>query len=218
MGQPLSVDLRSRISSRLTPSNPSTRGVLKSPVDRLPVELRNELLWWNMPMPKRCNCTFASVIEENPTSVVWRTPQETRQLLDMISPVNLSKVNAAKRAGRRMVGGVYRRARRDENGAKAQRAEVRFDDVAGGLRTPSGGSSRPTILVIDGERVRARLISARETAWLMGLGDDYVLPSNYNEAYHLTGDGLAVPVVRHVAHYLLEPLLGMEEAAERAAA
>jgi DNA (cytosine-5)-methyltransferase 1 len=45
-----------------------------------------------------------------------------------------------------------------------------------------------------------------------------VLPSNYNEAYHLTGDGLAVPVVRHVAHYLLEPLLGMEEAAERAAA
>ena len=52
----------------------------------------------------------------------------------------------------------------------------------------------------------------------MGLEDDYKLPRNYNEAYHLTGDGVAVPVVRHLAHHILEPLLGMAEAAERAAA
>lgn len=194
-----------------------TRG-LKSAVDRLPVKLRKEVLWWNMPAPKRRNSTFASIIEEDPASVQWHTPEETRQLLNMMSLVNLAKVNAAKRAGRRMVGGVYRRTRRDENGIKAQRAEVRFDDVAGCLRTPSGGSSRQTILVIDGEHVRSRLISARETARLMGLADDYVLPAKYNEAYHLTGDGVAVPVVRHLAHYLLEPLLGVAERAERVAA
>lgn len=188
-----------------------TRG-LKIAVDRLTPGLRKEWLWWYIPVPRRCVSTFASIIEENPISVSWHPPEETRRILSLMSSINLAKVNAAKRAGRRMVGGVYRRTRRDENGAKTQRAEVRFDDVAGCLRTPSGGSSRQTILVIDGEHVRSRLISARETARLMGLGDDYVLPSNYNQAYHLTGDGVAVPVVRHLAHHLFEPLLGLAKA------
>lgn len=194
-----------------------TRG-LQSAVERLPVELRRTMLWWNVPTPSRRNSTFASIIEENPSSVSWHTPAETRQLLSMMSPINLAKVNAAKRAGHRMVGGVYKRTRLDEKGMKAQRAEVRFDDVSGCLRTPAGGSSRQVIVVIDGARVRSRLISARETARLMGLDDNYKLPRNYNEAYHLTGDGVAVPVVRHLAHHILEPLLGMAEVAERAAA
>jgi DNA (cytosine-5)-methyltransferase 1 len=106
-----------------------------------------------------------------------------------------------------MVGGVYRRTRVDEAGAKVQRAEVRFDDVAGCLRTPSGGSSRQVILVVEGRRIRSRLISARETARLMGLKDSYVLPRQYSDAYHLTGDGVATPVVRHLAEHIFEPLV-----------
>jgi DNA (cytosine-5)-methyltransferase 1 len=194
-----------------------TRG-LRNAVDRLPAELRQGMLWWNMPTPNRRNTTFASLIEENPSSVSWHTPSETQQLLGMMSPINLAKVNAAKRAGHRMVGGVYKRTRLNDKGVKVQRAEIRFDDVSGCLRTPAGGSSRQVIVVIDGADVRSRLISARETARLMGLGDDYKLPRNYNEAYHLTGDGVAVPVVRHLARHILEPLLGMAEVAERAAA
>jgi DNA (cytosine-5)-methyltransferase 1 len=194
-----------------------TRG-LQSAVERLPPGLRNTMLWWNVPTPGRRNSTFASMIEENPSSVSWHTPAETQQLLGMMSPINIAKVNAAKRAGHRMVGGVYKRTRLNEKGVKVQRAEIRFDDVSGCLRTPAGGSSRQVIVVIDGAKVRSRLISARETARLMGLDDDYKLPRNYNEAYHLTGDGVAVPVVRHLAHHILEPLLGMEEAAYRSRA
>lgn len=41
----------------------------------------------------------------------------------------------------------------------------------------------------------------------MGLPDDYPLPARYNDAYHLTGDGVAVPVVRHIAEHILEPML-----------
>ena len=41
----------------------------------------------------------------------------------------------------------------------------------------------------------------------MGLKEEYVLPENYTEAYHLTGDGVVVNVVRHIAKYLLEPAL-----------
>jgi DNA (cytosine-5)-methyltransferase 1 len=171
-------------------------------------------LWWNIPTPPRRNVVFADIIEANPESVKWHTAQETKRLLDLMSPVNLAKLAAAKRAKRKMVGGVYRRTRRDEHGTKVQRAEVRFDDVAGCLRTPSGGSSRQTIIIVDGASVSSRLISARETARLMGLPDEYKLPKNYNEAYHLTGDGVAVPVVRHLAAQLFEPLLGLHAAVE----
>ena len=170
-----------------------------------------------MPVPPRRNTTFADFIEESPTSVVWHTDAERDLLIGKMSPLNKAKLEAAKRAKRRMVGCVYKRTRLDERGMKVQRAEVRFDDVAGCLRTPAGGSSRQIIVVVDGKKVRSRLISARETARLMGLDERYKLPKNYNEAYHLTGDGVAVHVVRHLAEQLFEPLLGAGDAARAAA-
>lgn len=194
-----------------------TRGLCRA-AEGVEGNARDLWVWWNVPTPPHRNSTFAETIEENPASVNWHTPAETSQLLGMMSPLNLAKVAAAKRAKRRMVGGVYKRTRLDERGVKVQRAEVRFDDVAGCLRTPAGGSSRQTIVVIDGDTVRSRLISSRETARLMGLPDEYKLPKNYNEAYHLTGDGVAVPVVRHLATHLLEPLLGIAAAQDREAA
>jgi DNA (cytosine-5)-methyltransferase 1 len=183
-----------------------TRGLCRA-VDALPKALRAKLLWWNVPTPSHRVSTFADEVEEAPTSVFWHSPAETQQLLAKMSPINKAKVTAAMRAGRRMVGGVYKRTRLNEKGVKVQRAEVRFDDVSGCLRTPAGGSSRQLILVIDGKKVRSRLISARETARLMGLPEDYKLPKNYNEAYHLTGDGVVVHVVRHLAQYVFEPLV-----------
>lgn len=89
---------------------------------------------------------------------------------------------------------------------KTQRAEVRFDESSGCLRTPAGGSSRQTVLLVEGGRVRSRLLSPREAARLMGVPEDYPLPSNYNEAYHLFGDGLVVPVVSWLEQHLLRPL------------
>ena len=182
----------------------------------LPEAVRDRLLWWNLPTPPRRVTTFADLIEDEPQGVTWHDQAETKRLLDLMSPLHAAKVEAARRAGRRMVGGVYRRTR-IEAGRKVQRAEVRFDDVAGCLRTPSGGSSRQIILVVDGPRVRSRLISARETARLMGLPDDYVLPRRYSDAYHLTGDGVAAPVARHLARHVFEPLVAAARAGRRAA-
>ena len=41
----------------------------------------------------------------------------------------------------------------------------------------------------------------------MGLDDSYKLPANVNEGLALTGDGVVVPVVRHLAEHVLEPIL-----------
>jgi DNA (cytosine-5)-methyltransferase 1 len=168
-------------------------------------------IWWKLSAPPKRKKSFADLIEENPKGVKWHTPEETQRLLNMMSEINQQKVKKAREAGKRMVGGIYKRTRVDKLGHKAQRAEVRFDDLAGCLRTPVGGSSRQSILVIDGDNVRSRLLSPREAARLMGLPEKYKLPENYNEAYHLAGDGVAVPVVRFLAANILEPLLDQEE-------
>jgi DNA (cytosine-5)-methyltransferase 1 len=174
---------------------------------RMMADSKRNWIWWNIPKPAPRNATFTDLIEEAPTSVEWHAAARTRYVLDLMSPVNFRKVTDAMKSGRRMVGAIYRRTRSDENGIKRQRAEVRFDDIAGCLRTPAGGSSRQMILVVEGSSVRSRLLSPREAARLMGLNDDYVLPERYNEAYHVCGDGVCVPVVRHIAEHILEPFL-----------
>ena len=168
-------------------------------------------IWWRISSPLARNSTFADLIEDAPTTVKWHAGAHTNYILSLMSPLNRKKVADATASGRRMVGAVYRRTRPDENGIKRQRAEVRFDDVAGCLRTPAGGSSRQIILVVEGKTVRSRLLSPREAARLMGLGDDYGLPERYNHAYHVCGDGVCVPVVRHIAQHVLEPALVDDE-------
>lgn len=183
-----------------------TRG-LRNAHAKLCAQTRDRWLWWKLPQPTKRNTTLTDLIEDEPTGVEWHTREETRTIVRMMSDINLEKLSEAKNSGKRMVGCIYKRTRSDENKRKVQRAEVRFDDVSGCLRTPGGGSSRQTILVVEGDNVKSRLISTRETARLMGLPDEYVLPENYNEAYHLTGDGVVVPVVRHLARCLIEPIL-----------
>ena len=101
---------------------------------------------------------------------------------------------------------MFRRTR-VEDGQRRQRAEARFDGLAGCLRTPGGGSSRQILVVVDGGEVRTRLLTGREGARLMGLPDDYALPQAATGALQVVGDGVAVPVVRFLAERLIEPLL-----------
>ncbi|MGX9869769.1 hypothetical protein [Enterobacter mori] len=41
----------------------------------------------------------------------------------------------------------------------------------------------------------------------MGLPDTYKLPHNYNDAYHIAGDGVIAPAVRHLSRFIFEPIL-----------
>jgi len=179
---------------------------------------KRQWVWWSLARPAARNTTFADLIENESAGVAWHTPAQTIYLLELMSPLNRRKVEEAMRCGRRAAGSVYRRTRPDERGVSRQRAEVRFDDVAGCLRTPAGGSSRQTILVVEGKSVRSRLLSPREAARLMGLDDNYVLPERYNDAYHVCGDGVCAPVVRHIAAHILEPIFDENRAAETIAA
>jgi DNA (cytosine-5)-methyltransferase 1 len=115
---------------------------------------------------------------------------------------------ACRQASGRAIGTLYRRSRPDGKGGKVQRAEVRFDGVAGCLRMPTGGSSRQTIVVRRRQRPHPLVVDARAGA-VMEVDDSYKLPANYNEAYGLMADGVCVPVVRFLAARILEPLVEM---------
>ena len=169
-------------------------------------EIRQAWVWWNLPKPPPRKTALIDLIEENPQGVRWHAPEETQRLLDLMQPGHRAKVSEAQKHGR-MVGTIYRRIRANERGEKAQVAEVRFDGISGCLRTGSGGSSKQFILLVAGDQLRSRLLAPREAARLMGVPETYILPDNYSEAYHLLGDGLAVPVVSWLEQRLLGPLL-----------
>lgn len=210
----IGVHERVQIPSNLILSSPDAKwhpDRLIKAYGKLSRKASSKWVWWKLPAPPKRKKSFSDLIETSPQGVRWHTQEETQRLLGMMSALNLKKVEEAKKSGRPMVGGIYKRTRCDENGFKAQRAEIRFDDLAGCLRTPVGGSSRQTIMFVEGDDIRSRLLSPREAARLMGLPEKYKLPENYNEAYHLAGDGVAVPVVRYLAANILEPILAQEE-------
>lgn len=167
----------------------------------LPSELAANCVWWNIPLPALPIPTLSSLIEKEPTGVAWHTPGYTRRLLSLMAETNIRKVRQVQAQGAIKVGTICRRTRPvkvdGKEIGKTQRAEVRFDEISGCLRNPTGGSSRQTVLVVEGKRVRSRLLSPREAARLMVVPDDYPLPERYNEAYHLFGDGVCS---NHAAH------------------
>ncbi len=172
---------------------------------RLPAAARAAWRWWRVEPPPARKQDLAAILEPDAT-VAWHAPDQSARLVAQLSPANRAKLVAAQAAGARRIGAIFRRIR-IEGGKRVQRAEVRFDGLAGCLRTPGGGSSRQFLMVVEGDRVRTRPMTAREGARLMGLADDYRLPSRATAALHLIGDGVAVPVVSWLAGRLLEPLL-----------
>lgn len=172
---------------------------------QLPENLRSNWVWWNVPLPSPRKISLLDVVDLHFPIPISR--EETKNIMLMMDAPSLRKIEAAQNEGGVKVGTIYKRGRPAENGLVRQRAEVRFDGLAGCLRTPAGGSSRQTLVVVRDGSVSMRLLTAREAMRLMGMPESYVLPSSYNEAYKLAGDGVAVPVVRHLAETVFQRIL-----------
>ena len=175
-------------------------------IEMLSAAARQNFVWWNLPQAAARNTSLTDLIEWDLPPSAWRSAEATQKMLSQMSPLQRTRVEFLRNTPGRHAGALYRRIR-VERGEKVQRSEARFDGLAGCLRTPGGGSSRQFLVVIEDGKVRTRLMTPRETARLMGMPDDYVLPPNLNRALHLTGDGVAAPAVRHLAECLIEPLL-----------
>ena len=155
-----------------------------------------------LPPPPPRNIDLAGIIETHPPETAWRSGHDLEKLLSQMAPLHRARVDAALRADSLKVGAVYRRIRKG-----IQRAEVRYDGLAGCLRTLKGGSSRQLLLISENGKLGLRPILAREAADLMGLPRSYQLPKRDTAAISLCGDGVCVPAVAWLSEHVLAPLL-----------
>lgn len=163
-------------------------------------------VWWSpgAPPPQR-DFELEDIVDLS-DDVDWNTDEATQRLISMMSESQLSRLEAAKAMAKPMIGSLYLRMRPKGDGGNIQRAEIAFGNTLGCLRTPKGGASRPRIIVVEGERVRTRLLTVAEAARLMGLDESFVLPETYHDCFRLIGDGVVPAVVRFLADRLLKPL------------
>jgi len=179
----------------------SSKALLRT-YEGLSDEMKQQWLWWRLPPPPDDGSKPAlhELIDADPPDAQWHTEAETAYLISLMNDLHRRRLAESLASGI-PVGTLYRRTRKG-----VQRAEVRFDGIAGCLRTPQGGSSRQTVVELRSGVVRTRLVTARETARLMGVPDRLPLPAHYNKAYKAMGDGVAVPTVTHLGDHLLTPL------------
>ena len=185
------------------PAQPFHSSRLIAAWERLPEPVKTAWAWWRLAAPPRRNHDLATVLEADAPCF---DEAETRTLLAMLSPLHRARLETLKASGERRVGAAFRRVR-VKNGEKLQRLEMRFDGLAGCLRTPSGGSSRQYVVIVEGDRVAMRRLTGREAARLMGVADAYRLPASESASLKLMGDAVAVPVVDALARGLFLPAL-----------
>jgi DNA (cytosine-5)-methyltransferase 1 len=84
----------------------------------------------------------------------------------------------------------------------AMRSEIRFDGLAGCLRTPKGGSGKQIVIAVQGGKVKMRWMSAIEYAKLQGAPSFNV---NFPRNQALTGfaDAVCVPVIEWIDKHVL---------------
>ncbi|MBX9576543.1 MAG: DNA cytosine methyltransferase [Caulobacteraceae bacterium] len=179
--------------------------------DRLPKAVKANWAWWSLAAPPRMNLDLAALLEPD-EAVDWFSPDRTAVALALLSPLHRRRLEAERASGARRVAAGYRRVR-IEDGVRTQRLELRFDGLAGCLRTPAGGSSRQMVVLLEGAETRLRWLTPREAARLMGVPDDWRLPPSASAGLKLMGDAVAVPVVRALSEGLLKPGAGRRAAA-----
>ncbi|MEO1406394.1 MAG: DNA cytosine methyltransferase, partial [Pseudomonadota bacterium] len=162
----------------------------------------SNLLHWYLPPPMERQSMLIDVLEQAPPRHAWRSEAACDALLDQMTPPHRARVAVAEQHPDPQVGAVYRRVRDG-----VARAEVRYDGLAGCIRTLKGGSSRQLLLISEAGQTRLRGLTAREAARLMGLPDTYQLPRTLTAATNLAGDGVCVPLVRWLAEHLLHPIV-----------
>ena len=154
----------------------------------------------HLPELPEINNNLASVIESvSKSSTLWFSRERVDYLLNQTFDRHHSKILEQKVKSTYSYLTAFRRVR---NGKSM--AEIRFDGIAGCLRTPKGGSARQILLQVGKGEINVRLLTPRECARLMG-ADDFKLSGTANEALFGFGDAVCVPVVTWIADSYLNP-------------
>ena len=163
------------------------------------ISLSTGWIAFDIPEPVVNRSPLSSLIDLDEHQVWWEEPAVTKHHNSMHTRHRevIDRMIADKES---FVGTIYRRKREGTT-----RAEVRFDGVAGCLRTPKGGSAKQIVIHVHEGRLRMRWMSAREYARLQGANDFLLVENNIQNLYGF-GDAVCVPVVQWIDRWILTPL------------
>ncbi len=164
----------------------------------------NGLSWTilSIPSPPSSDTSLTDVLQRLPlNSRRWWSEERVQYLLDQMSVRHRQIAESLRGNGRMRYATIYRRMRHNKS-----TAELRVDGIAGCLRTPRGGSSRQIVLTAGRDTIRARYMTPREYARLMGAAD-YVINASDTQAYFGFGDAVCVPVVEWIGEQILNPAI-----------
>lgn len=132
----------------------------------------------------------------------WWSEERTKKLIKQMSKQHKETVADMVKSKRPKYGTIFRRMR---NGKSM--AELRYDGIAGCLRTPKGGSAKQILFRACNGKYAVRLLTPTECARLMGAEKIRIPELQSTEtALFAFGDGVCVPVVRWISEHYLTPL------------
>jgi DNA (cytosine-5)-methyltransferase 1 len=150
--------------------------------------------------PSRSGPRLVEVIDRGDEQEWW-DEQQTHKHLETLSISHRAVVDQLLQDRSRVhVGTGFRRTRKGQ-----VRVEPRFDEIAGCLRVPRGGSARQIVIVIEDGRLRMRWMSPREYARLQGTPEFPLAGTPYQQMTGF-GDAVCVPVIRWIDRHVLSPL------------
>jgi DNA (cytosine-5)-methyltransferase 1 len=173
----------------------------------------------DLPEPPQASPTrLHEIIERVPeTSELWWSAERVKYLYNQMSDRHQTMIRSMKKGLEWSYGTVFRRVRMQPSGTKRSMGELRTDGLAGCLRTPKGGSGRQIVVRAGRGTLRARLMTPRECARLMG-ADDFVLSGSMNEMLFGFGDAVCVSALEWIGRHVLAPLMHAKPAAKERSA
>ncbi len=153
--------------------------------------------------PKKTPLLLKDLLETIPdSSAIWWSKERADYLASQMSEKHAEILRKMISKSAWSYGTVFRRVRNGKS-----RAELRSDGIAGCLRTPKGGSAKQILVQAGYGRMKARLLTPRECARLMGADDFELNNVALNEALFGFGDAVCVPVITWIANNYLNPLV-----------
>ena len=207
------------MAPELKPKDEDHRGCLW-PVERASV-LRPEAVirmkwrldlptgWVTLPLPDppARQSTLAEMIDTD-DGQAWWGPDDVRRHYELMSDLHRRQLDEIVASKRTWVGTAFRRTR------KELRAEVRFDGLAGCLRTPKGGSAKQIVVAVAHGTLRMRWMNPREYARLQGVPDFPLVGTTIQQLWGFA-DAVCVPAIRWIDQHVLTPLYESASGAEK---
>jgi DNA (cytosine-5)-methyltransferase 1 len=158
--------------------------------------------WFTLSLksPKGTSGTLDEVIDLDGAQKWW-DEERVRIHYERMHDYCRADIDKLLKDGSKFVSTAYRRTRKS-----VVRTEVRFDGLAGCLRTTKGGSARQIVVAVDNGKLRMRWMSPREYARLQGVPNYTLIGKEEHQQMFGFGDAVCVPVIEWIDQQVLSPI------------